>query len=118
MSQNKLSLHDLPQELLEHIVLCLDVDPPSVIQSAQEPSLKALFNDIAPLKSLSLVSKLWKSLVDPLVFRYLRMPVTDLQGLALLEQERIEQRKAKQVLLFLLYRVLSLVLSQKIPTRF
>ena len=90
------TLHDLPHELLEHVIFFLDVDPPSVAQNSQEPSLEGLFQSDPPLKCLSLVNKSWHRLTSPLIFRYLRMSVADLQSLAALEQDQIEQRKAKQ----------------------
>ena len=92
-------LEDLPTELLEHIVFFLDVDPPSVAQNAQEPSLQDLFTTHTPLKALAQVSSSWRRMVDPLIFKYLRVSVAKLQGLAAMEQELLEsqeeQRKAK-----------------------
>ncbi|KAL9057342.1 MAG: hypothetical protein Q9162_002416 [Coniocarpon cinnabarinum] len=96
-----LKLEDLPTELLEHIVSTLDIPPPSVSQSAQEPNLPDLRTSITPLKNLALVSSSWNRLVTPLIFRYLRLSVLELQGLAVLSQEHLdsqeEQRKAKQL---------------------
>ena len=92
----RLQLHDLPRELLEHIIFFLDIDPPSVANSAQEPALSDFFQKECPLKTLSLVSKSWQSLVEPLCFKYLRMSVIELQSLAALEQDNLEQRKIKQ----------------------
>lgn len=67
----------LPEELLEHIISYLDTPPPSQTQNPQEPSVASLFSTVCPLKSLMTVSRQWRRLVEPVLFKYLKVTVED-----------------------------------------
>lgn len=68
---------NLPEELLEQIIALLDVPPPSQAQNTQEPSPAQLFLPNSPLKQLSLVSKQWRRLVEPVLFKCIRLCLDD-----------------------------------------
>lgn len=63
----------LPEELLLSIFEFLDSEPPSVIKSRQEPSLDITSSNIHSLKDLSLVSRSWRRIALPVLFRYSRL---------------------------------------------
>jgi len=63
----------LPEELLLHILTYLDGCPPSERQRRQEPGLQLTDSPYLPLKNSSLVSKRWRRVVLPLLFKYARL---------------------------------------------
>ncbi|KAK5704810.1 hypothetical protein LTR17_021574 [Elasticomyces elasticus] len=66
-------IESLPEELLVQIFGCLDHEPPSLLNLREEPSLKLVASDLKPLKQTSLVSKRWRRLTLPLLFKYARL---------------------------------------------
>jgi hypothetical protein len=67
----------LPNELLIHIASYLDIPPPSVTKFAHEPSLYLTCAGDTPLKNLSYVSRRWRKVVLPILFRYSRIPLEE-----------------------------------------
>lgn len=63
-------MESLPEELHLRILEHLDSVPPSELRARQEPSLKLILSDSHPLKNVSLLSKHWRRIVLPLLFRY------------------------------------------------
>lgn len=63
----------LPEELLIHLLNYLDAVPPSETKIREEPSLKLTTSDLCSLKNASLVSKQWRRLVLPSLFRHTRL---------------------------------------------
>ena len=63
----------LPEELQLLILGFLDTTPPSSSRLRQEPSLALTDNKNRTLKRLSLVSKRWRRLVLPTLFKYARL---------------------------------------------
>lgn len=75
-------LDELPEELKDHVLCCLDPGPPSVVENASEPDLPKLFSNDAGLKNLSLTSKSWFAKVRPILHTHLRISVEELQCLS------------------------------------
>ncbi|KAK1071797.1 hypothetical protein LTR12_008568 [Friedmanniomyces endolithicus] len=63
----------LPEELLIQIFTYLDSEPPSLRNLREEPSLQLLYSDIRPLKHSSCVTKTWRRVVLPLLYKYARL---------------------------------------------
>ncbi len=74
------SLDTLPEELLGHIFSYLELIPPSVSKARHEPSLELTDSATAPLKSVCCVSKRWRRIVLPLLFRYSRLRIDSPQA--------------------------------------
>lgn len=66
-------LYSLPNELLIQIASHLDIEAPSVTKFAHEPSTELTNSDCTPLKSLSKVSRRWRNIVVPLLFKAVRV---------------------------------------------
>jgi len=66
-------LNSLPEELQLLILEFLDSPPPSSTKLRQEPSLTLPDNEDQTLKRISLVSKRWRRLVLPTLFKYARL---------------------------------------------
>ncbi|CZT24414.1 uncharacterized protein RCC_10140 [Ramularia collo-cygni] len=62
----------LPEELLLSIFALLDNKPPSITKSRQEPSLELTWSNIHVLKDISSVSRSWRRITLPLLFRFTR----------------------------------------------
>lgn len=73
-------MNSLPEELLQHIISFLDVPPPSAVTGvhAQEPHLSHVFTPCSPLKTLALVSRKYRRLTGPVLYRCLRVSVADI----------------------------------------
>lgn len=67
----------LPNELLILIASQLDVEPPSIINFAHEPSSELTSSDSTPLKCLSQASWRWRKIVLPILFRYTRISLDE-----------------------------------------
>lgn len=67
------SLDTLPEELKSLVISYLDLDPPSAHWCSQRPSSALADCNPKPLKNLSAVSKAWRRLVKPTLFRCIRM---------------------------------------------
>ncbi|KAH7067674.1 hypothetical protein BKA63DRAFT_537065 [Paraphoma chrysanthemicola] len=66
-------MDSLPNELLIQIALHLDTEPPSIVKFTHEPSADVTESEATPLKLLSLVSRRWRKIVLPYLFRYSRL---------------------------------------------
>lgn len=67
----------LPEELLLHILTYLEVPAPSERKLRQEPNLLLTVSEDHTLKDGSLVSKRWRRLVLPLLFKHTRLRLDD-----------------------------------------
>lgn len=67
------NLNSLPEELQLLILEFLNSPPPSSSRLRQEPSLTLTDNEDRTLKHISLVSKRWRRLVLPTLFKYARL---------------------------------------------
>jgi hypothetical protein len=67
------NLDSLPEELQLLILQILDFPPPSSHRLRQEPSLSLTDSEDRTLKGLSLVSKRWRRLVLPTLFKHARL---------------------------------------------
>lgn len=63
----------LPEELLLQVFICLDITPPSVLKSRQEPNSSLTDATYTPLKNLCSVSERWRRIVLPLLFSCARL---------------------------------------------
>lgn len=63
----------LPDELSIEIVRLLDAKPPSQLKIIDEPSVELTCSTSRPLKALSCVSRKWRQLVLPVLFKYARL---------------------------------------------
>ncbi|EPE27347.1 hypothetical protein GLAREA_03262 [Glarea lozoyensis ATCC 20868] len=70
-------IRDLPNELLCHIFDYLDASKPSDFGLDDEPTFAVTDSNTANLKSISQVTKAWRSLVIPTLFRHARLVVSD-----------------------------------------
>ncbi|KAI8931890.1 hypothetical protein NX059_010794 [Plenodomus lindquistii] len=66
-------MNSLPNELLIQIASQLDLDPPSITKFRHEPTPQLTISDAIPLKCLSQVSRRWRKIVLPILFRYSRI---------------------------------------------
>ncbi|KAL2353601.1 hypothetical protein BJ546DRAFT_103675 [Cryomyces antarcticus] len=66
-------LNELPDELLLQVIDYLDAEPPSFSRLTQEPNLNLTVSGDCPLKALSTVSKVWRNLVLPVLFKHVRL---------------------------------------------
>lgn len=66
------ALDSLPEELQLHILQYLDPPPPSSRRLRQEPSLNLTVSEEVTLKTISVISKKWRRLVLPLLFKHAR----------------------------------------------
>ena len=71
------SIQSLPNELLLQIISYFDCEPPSISKFSHEPSSALTVSDYTPLKSLSLVSRRWRSLALSTLFRYTRIDLNE-----------------------------------------
>jgi hypothetical protein len=69
---NDISINNLPNEILSHILSFLDVSPPSAATSVllEEPHFGITQADDAPLKAASCVTRRWRSAAIPLLFKH------------------------------------------------
>lgn len=67
------TLNALPEELQLLIIDFLDVPSPSSQKLRQEPALELTKSDDHTLKNVSLLSKCWRRLVLPVLFKYARL---------------------------------------------
>jgi hypothetical protein len=67
----------LPEELLLQILTYLETPPPSLTNARQEPSLKLTVTPHKPYKQSSCVSKLWRRVTLPLLFKHVRFRLDD-----------------------------------------
>ncbi|KAK5124602.1 hypothetical protein LTR85_001315 [Meristemomyces frigidus] len=67
----------LPEELLLHILTFLDTPPPSELKLGQEPTLRLTASDEQTYKAISSISKRWRRLVLPLLFKHTRLRLDD-----------------------------------------
>ena len=72
---NSTSVDALPEELQLSVFTCLGSPPPSELKSRQEPSLQLTSSQHHILKSISLVSKRWRRIILPLLFKHARLRV-------------------------------------------
>ncbi|KAK3722496.1 hypothetical protein LTR37_002488 [Vermiconidia calcicola] len=70
MDKRASRIDDLPEELQLQIFQQLDSLPPSELKARQEPSLQVIRSAHHPLKDLSRVSKRWRRIVLPLLFKH------------------------------------------------
>ena len=75
------SIYNLPEEILSSIVSLLDIDPPSIVHASEVPSA-ALWQTLErpDLKNLSLVCQDWRRIAFPILFKYVKLDLSD-QGL-------------------------------------
>lgn len=73
-----LRIHDLPEELLIHIFDCLNALPPSKACDGEVPSVKQLYRADTSLRQVSLVSSSWRRVVFPLLFRHLKVSLSEI----------------------------------------
>ncbi|KAH9831306.1 F-box-like [Teratosphaeria destructans] len=66
-------IQQLPEELLAHILQYLDVTPSSITKARQEPSLLLTVSGDLTLKHISRVSKLFRRLTLPILFKHTRL---------------------------------------------
>lgn len=71
------NIERLPEELLLHILTYLDTAPPSETKLRQEPTLQLTVSDNRTIKNVSCVSKQWRRLVLPLLFKHTRLRLDD-----------------------------------------
>ncbi|KAH8911743.1 hypothetical protein BR93DRAFT_12792 [Coniochaeta sp. PMI_546] len=65
------TIETLPPELIFHIFFFLDRPAPSDVRLRDQPSPSMLSSSDAPLKSVSCVSKRWRAIVLPVLFRHI-----------------------------------------------
>lgn len=65
------SINTLPPELISHIFSFLDGPAPSDVRLRDQPSPTMLASPDAPLKLVSLVSKRWRAIILPVLFRHI-----------------------------------------------
>jgi hypothetical protein len=72
------SIHHLPEEILLSIVSSIEVDPPSIVHASEVPS-PALWQtqEYPTLKNFSLVSPDWRRIAFPILFRYVKLDLSD-----------------------------------------
>ena len=70
---NCTAIDSLPEELLLHIFELLDSPPPSIVKARWEPSLELTSSLEHVLKDISRVSKRWRRIVLPLLFKNARL---------------------------------------------
>lgn len=63
----------LPQEILDHIVSCLDTEPPSERQLFERPSSRFFYSNLQPLKWISLTSQRFRKPAAKLLFQHVVM---------------------------------------------
>lgn len=66
-------IESLPEELLLDIFEHLEGSAPSTLKNRHEPSLQLTSSDLTISKDISLVSKRWRRISLPLLFRYSRL---------------------------------------------
>ena len=66
----------LPQEIVEHIVSCLDTEPPSERHLFERPSSRFFSSDLQPLKWMSLTSQCFRKHAAKLLFKHVVMDVS------------------------------------------
>lgn len=73
-----LCLESLPEELLNHILDFLTLQPPSEACAGEVPTIEQLTCSSTPLKNLSLVNKLWRRLSFPILFSHLKVDLKEI----------------------------------------
>ncbi|KAI4121953.1 MAG: hypothetical protein LQ347_006682 [Umbilicaria vellea] len=76
----------LPQELLDHIISYLDVEPPSLQTLRREPSITLTESDAQPLKNLSRTSRSLRRLTIVTLFKFARIRLNRLSIEGIVEQ--------------------------------
>lgn len=71
MTSHRPPVETLPPELISHIFSFLDGPAPSDVRLRDQPSPSMLASPDAPLKAVSLVSKRWRAIVLPVLFRHI-----------------------------------------------
>lgn len=66
-------INDLPEELLLNVLSYLDSESPSSIHIRKEPSLALTTSALKNYKNISRVSRRWRRIVLPLLFRFSRL---------------------------------------------
>lgn len=89
------TLHALPNELLIQIASQLDIEAPSVARFAHEPSSELTSSKSTPLKDLSQVSRRWREIVIPILFRYTRVLLETTQQWVPLDARLIESMQGQ-----------------------
>jgi hypothetical protein len=69
-------LSSLPEELLLYIVSFLDAEPPSLTKFCHEPSFQLTDSDSKSLKNLSCTSRMWRRILAPILFQYVRISLS------------------------------------------
>ncbi|CBX96677.1 hypothetical protein LEMA_P109420.1 [Plenodomus lingam JN3] len=67
------TMDSLPNEILIQVASHLDINPPSISKFRHEPTPQLTISDAIPLKCLSQVSRRWRKIVLPILFRYCRI---------------------------------------------
>ncbi|KZF19632.1 hypothetical protein L228DRAFT_241393 [Xylona heveae TC161] len=75
-SSRKLRLENLPSEICDLILACLDSAAPSEQRFCDEPTFELVKSDTRPLKTLSQVSRAWRYLTLPWLFRHVTYCIT------------------------------------------
>lgn len=73
MSSPTSPIESLPEELLLSIFSHLDSSPPSATESRQEPNLEITSRTTHVYKDLSSISRKWRRVIIPLIFRFSRI---------------------------------------------
>lgn len=72
-STNQCHIDKLPEELIVHILDYLDTQPPSQTHIRREPSLSLTACETRVYKNVCFVSKLWRRIALPLLFKHTRL---------------------------------------------
>lgn len=70
-------MNRLPDELCLQVVEYLDVDPPSVVNFTKEPKFGLTISDCSPLKTLSTLTRQWRRIAFPALFRFCSLHLGD-----------------------------------------
>ena len=71
------NIDSLPEELLLNILELLDRPPPSQLNSRKEPSLEVTSSVQRDYKNISVVSKRWRRISLPLLFKHTRLSLSE-----------------------------------------
>ena len=67
------NMERLPQEIIDHIVSCLDTEPPSERHLFERPSSRFFCSDLRPLKWISLTSQRFRMPAAKILFKHVVM---------------------------------------------
>ena len=70
-----MNIDKLPEELLLHVFNYLESTPPSEVKIRHEPSLELTRSSKTTLKDVSTISKRWRRIVLPLLFKHARLRI-------------------------------------------